>query len=233
LKRFWPLVGVLALALLLPVATSGDAANGTTVSVAAPIAVGRGSDFVARISIGNVTDLDAYQFDLSYDPAVVQVEGPEGGVGGGIAPGLTGGIIGTTWIPVDMWNYQPPATPGRVRVLGNLPGVNGVTGSGYMCDVHFQVVGPAGSESSLTFSDGLLFNGMGEEIAPTWVDGLVHICLAGDTNGDACVGIGDVTKVERIIMGLDQATPCSDPSGDGCVDIRDITAIERIILLGI
>ena len=51
----------------------------------------------------------------------------------------------------------------------------------------------------------------------------------GDANGDGVVDALDITKVERIIVGLDAATPGADANGDGNVNALDITKVERII----
>jgi hypothetical protein len=56
----------------------------------------------------------------------------------------------------------------------------------------------------------------------------VHI--HGDANGDGQVNMADVTKVERIILGLDPATPGADANEDGQINMSDVTRIERIIL---
>jgi len=57
------------------------------------------------------------------------------------------------------------------------------------------------------------------------------ICLQpGDANCDGEVDMGDVTKVERIILELDPPTLGADANRDGEIDIRDVTKIERIIL---
>jgi len=40
----------------------------------------------------------------------------------------------------------------------------------------------------------------------------------------------DITKIERIIVGLDAETPGADANGDGVVNALDITKIERIIV---
>jgi len=42
--------------------------------------------------------------------------------------------------------------------------------------------------------------------------------------------LGDVTKVERIILGLDPLTVGADADGGGVVNMGDVTKIERIIL---
>jgi hypothetical protein len=51
----------------------------------------------------------------------------------------------------------------------------------------------------------------------------------GDANGDGVVDALDITKVERIIVGLDASTPGADANGDGNVNALDITKVERII----
>lgn len=53
--------------------------------------------------------------------------------------------------------------------------------------------------------------------------------IPGDANGDGKVNVGDITKVERIILGLDAATPGADANLDGRVNVGDITKILRIV----
>jgi hypothetical protein len=53
--------------------------------------------------------------------------------------------------------------------------------------------------------------------------------IPGDATGDGLVDARDITKVERIIAGLDEATPGADATQDGLIDARDITMVERII----
>lgn len=55
-------------------------------------------------------------------------------------------------------------------------------------------------------------------------------CIPGDANGDGVVDSGDITKVKRIILGLDAPTPCADANQDGVIDAGDITKIKLIIL---
>jgi len=51
----------------------------------------------------------------------------------------------------------------------------------------------------------------------------------GDANGDGVVNALDITKVERIIAGLDAETPGADANEDGSVNALDITMVEIII----
>ncbi len=57
----------------------------------------------------------------------------------------------------------------------------------------------------------------------------VETVLPGDANGDGNVNALDITKVERIIAGLDTETPGADANQDGNVNALDITKVERLI----
>jgi hypothetical protein len=53
--------------------------------------------------------------------------------------------------------------------------------------------------------------------------------IPGDGNGDGTVNALDITKVERVIVALDDETPGADANGDGNINAMDITKIELII----
>jgi len=53
--------------------------------------------------------------------------------------------------------------------------------------------------------------------------------LPGDANGDGNVNALDITKVERIVAGLDAEAPGADANQDGNINALDITKVERII----
>ena len=53
--------------------------------------------------------------------------------------------------------------------------------------------------------------------------------IAGDATGDGNINAIDITKVERIIAGLDAETPGADANQDGKIDAIDITKVERLI----
>ncbi len=55
------------------------------------------------------------------------------------------------------------------------------------------------------------------------------IVIPGDANGDGVVNALDITKVERIIAGLDASTPGADANQDGQINALDITKVERLI----
>ena len=51
----------------------------------------------------------------------------------------------------------------------------------------------------------------------------------GDADGNGVVNALDITKVERIIAGLDAETPGADANQDGNINALDITKTERIV----
>jgi hypothetical protein len=60
--------------------------------------------------------------------------------------------------------------------------------------------------------------------------GIISVVNYGDANEDGKVNMGDVTKVERIILGLDPPTCSCDANRDGKTNMGDVTRIERVIL---
>jgi len=189
---------------------------GVIVSISAPDEVDSDTDFTANVNISQVTDFDACNYDVSFDASVLRLDD------------VTPGLIDSTPIPVDVANE---VSPGTWTVVQNVSGLAGASGSGYLAVLHFHVIGSGGDTSPISLSNGMLANNLAEEIAATWVGDSVHITalLPGDANGDGNINAIDITKVERIISGLDTATPGADANQDGKVNALDITKIELII----
>lgn len=55
--------------------------------------------------------------------------------------------------------------------------------------------------------------------------------ISGDVNCDGKVNAVDITKLERIILGLDTATLTADVNQDGVINNADITALQKIITM--
>ena len=133
-------------------------AQKTQVRVNAPEVVSGAFD--AAIDVADVTNLAAGQFDLSFDPSVVNVTSVD-----------SGSIAGTD-VPVDMWRL---IDEGRVRVLLNLPGATVVNGSGSLATIHFELIGTSGDTSVLDISDGLLADIEAGEVPAAWTDDEVTV----------------------------------------------------------
>jgi len=197
--------------------TSG--AGAVTVSINAPAEVAPNSDFTANVAISQVDNLDAASYNISVDDSILRLDN------------VTNGQIDTTTIPVDIWNE---ISPGTYTIIQNVPGLAGVDGSGTLAVLHFHVVGTECQTSPIDLSNGTLGNNLAQQIPATWVDDSVHVStsgvLPGDANGDGVVNNLDITKIERIIVGLDAETPGADANQDGVVNNLDITKVERIIV---
>ena len=160
---------------MLPFSTVQAAANTVSIgilpgnSASADLLVG--SSFVVNLNVSGVTNLCGWQLDLSYNQTVIQVSGTEGGTG------VTAGLSGNTVMPVDTWAFQPAFTPGgTIRILGHFPTITGATGSGYLAQVHFNVVGPSFTSSTLHLANVMLFDNQTAQITPVITgDGLVSV----------------------------------------------------------
>ena len=119
--------------------------------------------FNAVIRIDNVTELNSGQFDLSFDSSVVNVTDVK-----------DGDIDGET-VPIYMWNF---VDAGTVRVLVSLPMGVGVSGSGNLAEVEFEVKGKSGDKSTLDISNGMLVDTEAEEIDAGWYGDEVTVLRA-------------------------------------------------------
>jgi len=137
------------------------AAYQTGVSVDSPERVD--SDFIVVIEIENAVDLDSGQFDLTFDPDAVNVTG------------IDDGLIDDTVIPIADWAVDGD----RLKVIFNLPGIDGVTGSGSLATIHFETIVPG--DCTMKLSDGLLVDNMAEVIPASW-DGVESVVTPTATN---------------------------------------------------
>ena len=144
---------------VVPVAATPE----VTVSIDAPDEVDPDSDFTANVNISEVVDFDGCNYDVSFDASVLRLDN------------VTSGLIGSATIPVDIYNE---ISPGTYRVVQNVPGLTGVSGSGYLAVLHFHVIGSEGNSSSISLSNGMLANNLAEEIPATWVGDSVRMVAA-------------------------------------------------------
>ncbi|MCW3129180.1 MAG: cohesin domain-containing protein [Methanophagales archaeon] len=105
------------------------AAQPVKVWVNAPEYVEEGTTFIATIAMNDVTDLNAAQFDLTFNKSVLKVSDVKEGEIGGVN------------VPILMWALNPDKD--AVRVLPVMPIGAGVSGSGYLAKISFAVVGKA------------------------------------------------------------------------------------------
>jgi len=164
---------------IMSVLTTGYRAEAATTSVTldAPTEVVTGNSFQVDVDISSVTAFDAGQFDVLFDEAVLQIES------------VSAGQIGTTNVPIAIWNKT---STGVCRILVNVPGVPGVAGSGRLATLAFRAVGAAGSSGTIAVSNGFLNDVQGSEMQATWAGDSVrvwnNIAIVNDTLPGASVG---------------------------------------------
>ena len=145
---------IIILSIVSMILATPIAASQTKVSVNAPERVD--GDFSVVIEIENAANLDSGQFNLAFDSDAVNVTG------------VDDGLIDDTVIPIDNWAVDED----RIKVLFNLPGIDGVSGSGSLATIHFETIVPG--DCAMKLSDGLLVNNMAEVIPASW-DGVESV----------------------------------------------------------
>ena len=163
IRAFSVIAVVVALLMVGGAVPPVAATSGVTVSVDTPSGVDPDSGFTVSISISEVADFDACNYDVTFDAMVLRLDT------------ITSGFIGSTEIPVDLYNEL---SPGTYRVIQNVPGLTGANGSGYLAEVHFHVIGAAGDSSLVNPSNGVLSDITAGEIEATWVEGVVMVATA-------------------------------------------------------
>jgi PKD repeat protein len=165
-KAILRLIAVLGLLVLLIVPAAPAAAVDPTVSISPAVKqVTAGGSSTVAVNVDTIANFDAAQYDITYNPAVIDVTG------------VTAGNIGGTAIPVAMWGVVATG-PGTetIRVINNVPNFPGANGTGSLAVINFTAVGAAGQSSTITFSNGLLGDKDAEPISvAAWQSGTVSI----------------------------------------------------------
>ena len=153
--------------------------------------------FDVTIDIYNVIDLYGGNFDLSFDPDVVNANGV-----------YEGEIDGTTVTIDNKDTYLMEDS--RVRVLFNIDdeeNPEGVSGSGYLASIRFEVVGDDGDTSALELSEGLLSCYESDD-NPLLAGNAIQQETNSDWHGDV-VTVGDAGTATTVSTPVQTATPRS------------------------
>ena len=131
-----------------------------TVTVNAPELVEEKGTFDVTIDVDSITDFNTGLFDLIFDHKVVKVDD------------VTDGSIDDIAIPIGMWDDMDKGT---IRVFFTVPEATGVSGSGHLAKISFNVKGDEGDECILDLDNGFLGNTTAEEIVADWVGATIKI----------------------------------------------------------
>ena len=138
------------------------AGDGVSVTVNAPEEVDPDTDFTVTIDISEVQELNAVQYDISFDTSVLRLDD------------VTAGTIDSTSVPVS---GRSEISEGTYRIVQSM-GLTSVSGSGSLAVLHFHAVGTAGSTSDISITNGILSNMEAQEIPATWSGDTVRIAGA-------------------------------------------------------
>jgi len=182
----------------------------------APDFAAEDSVFIARVNVTGVIGFYSADYEIVFNPSVFEVGN------------VTSGQIASTLIPVDTWQV---VTPGVIRVVQNAEELHGVSGSGYIAELYFHVIGSNGNSSEINLSNGVFNDVNSNQIPATWTGKTsIGVYKSGDADDDGSVNSLDITKLERIIIGLDDRTPGADANGDGNVNALDISKVELAMM---
>ena len=177
-----------------------------------------GDTFTLDIRADNVSDLAGWQFDIAFDPAVLEaLEVSEGGFL------KTDG--GTTFFQSGSIDNAAGKITGLIA--GRISD-GGVSGSGSVLQVKFRAKSEGETELAL---QNFLFGSAAKESIPA---GPLEIhftveerLLTGDVNRDGVVNILDLISVAQQLGKRVSADSPEDINGDGVVNIFDLTLVAQ------
>ncbi len=152
----------------------------TTLTFAAPpAAVRAGDSFTLDVGVADVADLYAFQFDVGFDPAILQAKAAlEGDF-------LSAGGRTTLFWPGSIDNLAGTVSFAANTLVGPGPGV---TGSGWVVHLSFQAL--TAGRSELTFGNVVLLDSALAEIAATPLGSAVSVTSVPEPASVALYAMG-------------------------------------------
>ncbi|MDE0397705.1 MAG: leucine-rich repeat domain-containing protein [Candidatus Poribacteria bacterium] len=177
-----------------------------------------GDTFTLDLSAENVFDLAGWQFDIAFDPAMLEaIEVNEGDflkTSGGSTFFQKGTIDNAT---------------GKISKLSSARlNEDGVTGTGTLLSVTFST--KAGGETQITLKNFQLGSVTGETINAgphEFVFTIEGQLATGDVNRDGQVSILDLILVSRHLGEEASANPQADVNNDGIINIQDLILVAQ------
>lgn len=138
--------------------TTTATAPPVAVSIDAPDSAKERKRFNVIVTIADVVDLDTAQYEITYDPSVVKV-----------TEVVNGQIDGTAML-VEEWRFEPAYEQGTVQISNKAGGDSWASGTGYLVEIEFKVIGKSGDSCDIDFGTGTseLRNKDAEHISGIW-----------------------------------------------------------------
>lgn len=170
------LTGLCAVALALLVAPAPAATLSFTTP---PAAVRPGDSFTLDVLVAEVVDLYAFQFDIAFDPAILQA-----------SPVLEGDFLSAGGRATLFWPGSIDNLAGTVSFTANTlvgPGP-GVSGDGWVVHLSFQAL--TAGRSELSFGNVVLLDSALADITTTPMGSAINVSSVPEPASLALFGIG-------------------------------------------
>jgi len=197
-----PVVMALVLALALPLAVYAapdDTITLTRTDDGTPYAtVDVGATFSLRVAIDTISSFDACDYKVNFDSAVLTLSSVDDGLIGGV----TVPRVALTELDGGEW-----------KVVDNIGGTGGASGSGYFNVLNFTVIGADATNSDITLSDGTVSSTSATEIDCTWP---AVLSVTVDLLEVTAIGVvGEGATSEGYVSGDDTTTFIMTPTVSG------------------
>jgi len=186
-----------------------------------------GSKFTVHVNVSDVTDLFAWQINVTWNKNVLNVSN--------LMPGEF--LLRTTsenrtaafqlGFVINVTDNAEGNSTISESILDNRLGLTGVSGNGRLVSIEFLVVGYGCSNITIGLTGNLatsLLNSAGGAVTFTKTDGYFKNKLAGDSNGDGTVNVLDRGTLSGRWTGAPGALPYSrdvDNNDDGVINVLD------------
>jgi len=118
------------------------------------------------------------------------------------------GSIDNTEVPIAMWRFMDDD---RIRVLFNLPGADGVSGTGYLTKIVFEVVSNPGDTTIMDLSDDTyereLVDVYSGSITANWFNDNVTVGTSTSASTSAATPMADTTPSPTPVANSIKTTP--------------------------
>ena len=182
-----------------------------TLSFTMPSEVSAGEEFTATVNIADAGDLAGVQFDLHFNPAVLEATDVHEG------DFLSGAGV---FFQVEHFNSVPGEISG-IRIAR----ADGVDGDGVLLKVDFKA--KAAGVSALEVRSLKLGTSGGTPLPSEVVSTEVAVRPQPDVTGDGKVDILDLVRITRHFGPASAAPVGLDINGDGDIDILDLILLAR------
>ncbi len=163
-----------AVIILVPQTAVAQAADSAAVSLQAPVQVLTKASLIVKVNISQVNSLNAANFRITYDPALLTLDN------------VTDGMIGLTTLPVEGFNV---VEPGLCNVINTTEGLTGLTGSGTLATITFHALSKTG-KTEIQISEGVLSNTDANAIDATWTGISITVKARSSSGGGGGGGGG-------------------------------------------